>query len=159
MNSTKPSRNPWPIAIVAYFAVFITFIAAFITFATRQREDLVRDDYYAQEIKYQDQINRLVRTRESNARLNVAYNNATHCVEIKLPQNQAGKDASGIAHLYRPSNAGLDREMNLPAEKDGQWNLNAPNLLPGLWKVRITWKIGSEEFFFDQSMLVADNAR
>src|SRR5947207_839195 len=60
---TKPRRNPWPIAIIAYFAVFISFIVTFIVWASHQRVDLVRADYYEAEIKFQQQIDRVERSR------------------------------------------------------------------------------------------------
>ena len=67
MNPSTPpapaGRNPWPIAIVSYFIIFIAFIAWFITFAMRQKMDLVRDDYYDQEIRFQQQIDRVQRTQ------------------------------------------------------------------------------------------------
>jgi len=42
--SNPPSRNPWPIAITAFFAVAILFIVTFIAFAMRQRADLVQQN-------------------------------------------------------------------------------------------------------------------
>ncbi len=49
----------WP---GGFFILFGGYIAGFIVFASRQKMDLVRNDYYDQEIRYQQQIDRVQRT-------------------------------------------------------------------------------------------------
>ena len=61
--STKPSRNPWPIAITGFFVIAILFIVTFIAFAMRQREDLVSADYYEREVRFQGQLDSMNRSQ------------------------------------------------------------------------------------------------
>ena len=64
MNSSlaKPSRNYWPHAIIAWFVIFAAALGAWVTVAVRQKMDLVRADYYEEEVRYQGQVDRLNRT-------------------------------------------------------------------------------------------------
>jgi len=153
MNAPLPSRNPWPIAIVAYFAVFISFIVTFIVFATRQHVDLVRNDYYEEEIRFQDQLDRVRRTRQLNGNVAVTYNAEQRCILLNLPAAQAIQ-TTGRIHLYRPSDANLDRDVLLALDAQGVQRLDAANLRDGLWKVRIQWAVDGQEYYFDQRVVV-----
>ena len=56
--------------------------------------------------------------------------------------------------LYRPSAAGLDRELKLELDATGSQSLDAAALEPGLWKVRIHWTSHQQEYFADKSVVV-----
>ena len=62
MNTTaalpKPAFNPWPYALIAFFTVLITVIASFVTWSLRQDMELVGADYYDQEMRFQQRIDR-----------------------------------------------------------------------------------------------------
>ncbi len=154
MNSTHPKWNPWPTGIVAFFVVFIGFIAAFITFASRQPAELVRPDYYAEELQYQQQIDRLNRTRAIRTEVGVAYEHAGHCIEIVLPAEHALQPTSGTIQLYRPSDSRLDRKVKLEVNHRGVQRMDARALSPGLWRVKVQWVSDGRGFYFDQALVV-----
>lgn len=151
----KSSRNPWPIAIIAYFIVFITFIASFITFATRQKVDLVRSDYYDDEIGYQKQIERESHTLSGSSKVTIAYKADTQQIVLRFPGKQDFTNTTGNIHLYRPSDASIDQEMPLAVGVDGMQSLDAKKLKFGLWKVRVQWTVNGEEYYSDQPLVVA----
>lgn len=155
MNPAATPRNPWPFALIGFFAVFITFMAVFIGFAVRQRTDLVRADYYEDEILYQRQIDRLNRTHPLRSGVAIAYDPATQRIRLALPVSGSQKHVTGRIHLYRPSNAGLDREFELAIKADGSQTVETKNLSEGLWKIRLTWQSNGEEYFFDQSLVIS----
>lgn len=124
--------NPWPYAIALYFAIFISAIAVWITFAVRHDDQLVRKDYYEQELKFQTDIDG--QSRGAGADVKVLYDSAKQLVTIAIP----GPVASGSIYFYRPSDAKADREITL-ALKDGAQKLNVRDFENGLWKVRIIW--------------------
>jgi nitrogen fixation protein FixH len=153
MSHLRKPCNPWPIAIVAYFAIFITFIVGFIVFATRQHVDLVRNDYYEEEVHFQQQLERIQRTREQGGSMALRYDKASQCVTLSLPAARA-HEASGIIHFYRPSDATLDQEVQLALATDGTQQVDARKLRRGLWKVRVQCLMDGQEYFFDQALVV-----
>ena len=102
-------NNPWPAGLVIFFVVFISYIACFITFASRQRMDLVRADYYDQEIRFQKQIDRVQRTAPIMANAAMAYDTKTKRSPLTFPQTMAAAGFSGTIDFYRPSDANMDR--------------------------------------------------
>jgi nitrogen fixation protein FixH len=149
----RPKCSLWPRAIAAYFAVAITGIVIFITWAVRQNIDLVRPDYYEQEILFQKQIDALNRTRPFASELKVGYDSKRRVLLLRLPAAHVTPQFIGTAHLYRPSDAKLDQRIGLKPDRDGQQTINAAALTPGLWKVRLDWSAGGESFAFEQTII------
>jgi nitrogen fixation protein FixH len=155
MNQTpKKSRSPWPYAIAGYFVVFISFLVVFISWAVKQDMDLVRPDYYAEEILHQRRIDTVNRTRAFAKEIAVAYDANTKAIQLRVPAQHARSEFTGKVHLYRPSDAQLDRNLTLQPNQDGAQAIDGRTLRPGLWKVRLEWKADGEDFCFDQSVLI-----
>lgn len=155
MSSTPPkSFNPWPVGIVAFFVCFITVTVGLIVFLSSQGMDLVTPDYYEQEVRYQSQHERIDRTQTLTKQISVSHDASTQRILITLPASHAQQSCRGDIQLYRPSDAGLDRHIKLDMGAQGTQALDARGLQPGLWKVRVTWKSGGQEFFTDQSVVV-----
>lgn len=157
MNHKNNSRNPWPIAIIAFFIVFATFLATFVVWALGQRQDLVTENYYEQEIRFQEQLDRLHRTQTQSGQTTVTFDVVKNRIVINLPPAQAAA-ARGTIQFYRPSNAKLDHEIPLAVNADGVQTLDAQAMAAGLWKIRIHWSVKGQEYFFDQAVVVTGGA-
>jgi nitrogen fixation protein FixH len=116
--------------------------------------DLVSADYYEQELKFQGQLDRLNRTSRLGAKASAAYDPAKQCITLSLPPGETNRVVTGHIHLYRPSAAGLDRELDLQTDTAGKQNVNAANLLPGRWKVRVSWTADNQDYYLDQEIIV-----
>lgn len=157
MSAASKSRNPWPIAIVVVFIVFALFIGIFIAWASHQREDLVAANYYENEVRYQQRLDRMNQTQPLAAEVTVSYDDTQRSIVINLPVAQA-RQAAGSIHLYRPSDARLDREVPLAVNADGVQRLEAKELRAGLWKVRLQWSASGKDYFAERMVLVAGGA-
>ena len=153
MNAAKPTRSLWPYAIIGFFALAIIYLVVFIGWTMRQREDLVAENYYESEIRYQEQIERLKHALPFEGAPVVTYDVTKQSIVIALPNAQSGA-ATGRVHLYRPSDARLDRELPLAVDQQGMQTLDARRLLSGLWKVRVHWTIAGKDYYCDRSVIV-----
>ena len=154
MSTTTNRRNLWPTAIIGFFVVAVLFLGSFILWAMRQREDLVSADYYEREVRYQGQLDSMNRSRALAAQTVVTFEPAQPAIVITLPPAQT-RGATGNIQLYRPSDAGLDRNVPLALDAAGIQRLDAKDLRDGLWKVRVKWNVGGKEYFVDQPVIVA----
>jgi nitrogen fixation protein FixH len=150
---SKPTRSLWPISIMAFFAIAITFSVCFVTWAVRQQDDLVSADYYEREVRYQTQLDSLNRSQGVAAKTVVTFEPAQQTIVITLPEAQR-PGMTGSVHLYRPSDARLDRELPLTLAADGTQRLDARQLTGGLWKVRVKWNAGGQDYYLDQPVIV-----
>jgi len=151
---SRSTRNPWPASIIGFFVVAFIFLAAFVVWAMRQREDLVSADYYEREVRYQEQLDLLNRSHALAAQVVVTFDPAQQIVVIALPADKH-LGATGQVHLYRPSDARLDRALPLALEADGTQKLDARELADGLWKVRVKWTAAGQEYFLEQPVIVS----
>ena len=155
---SRASFNPWPVSIIAFFTVAILGCASFVVFCSRHPADLVTADYYEQEIRYQSRIDDVQRARQRALATKVTYDFKTHLISITLPRLDAKSRAVGKVQLYRPSSVKLDREVPLEPRADGVQTIDARDLLPGLWKVRVSWTVDHQDYYVDQKLVVGSNS-
>ncbi len=154
---TKRRWDPWPVSIIALFALAIPGFAGFIIFCNRHPADLVADNYYDQEIRYQGQMERMQRARQSPVRASVTYEASTRAILIKIPSPDVGP-ITGKIQLYRPSSVGLDRELKLELDAAGVQRVDARALAAGLWQVRLSWTAQQQDYYIDQKLVVGGGA-
>ena len=132
------NQTLWPFAIIGAFALFISGTVCLIVLACTHGSDLVSANYYEQELKFQEHIDRVHRTEVMAASAKVAYNadNATITLRSRLPKPRR---TAGHIQLYRPSSVGLDRDVKLNVDRSGIQSVDASGLEPGLWRVRVSW--------------------
>ena len=93
MNLQTIRTNPWPYAIIGWFLLFGSGMAAWVVVAVRNDPELVRPDYYEQEIAYQKQIDRLNRTASVRGEVSVAYDYSRNQVTLQLPPTRPALNA------------------------------------------------------------------
>jgi nitrogen fixation protein FixH len=148
------TRNLWPLGVILTLVAFFAGTVGLVVMACSQRVDLVSPDYYEKELKFQGQIDQAGRAHHAAGPASVAYDAAGKYITVSLPAGQAGREISGRIELYRPSAAGMDRAVKLAPDAKGVQRLNAAELAPGLWKVRVSWTFDRQDYFLDEKVVV-----
>lgn len=146
--ATDMKRNPWPYAIILYFVLFITAMTSWIVFAVRNNQELVRKDYYEQEIKYQGEIESVARGAASKVK--VDYDPASQIVRIQGP----AEVTTGTIQFYRPAHAKLDQRLPLTLVQ-GEQKLDVSQFEPGFWRVSLAWTMDGLEYRYGQSLVLS----
>lgn len=150
----KTSKNLWPLGIILTFIVFISGTVGLIVMAATQRVDLISGNYYEQEIKYQSRIDSLSRAQQLGTNASIVYDLALKRILITLPEEHVDVGVTGRVELYRPSMAGLDRQIPLDMKDNNVQSIDASELQRGLWRVRAIWTVNKTEFALDQKIVV-----
>lgn len=148
----KPAFNPWPYALIAFFSVLITVIVGFVTWSLRQDSELIGADYYDQEMRFQQRIDSVKRTQALTGHVSLNYEAGR--ITLTLPAVPKDRPAVGTIRFYRPSDAKLDRETKLVINAAGTQEIAATGLRPGLWKARVTWSVGADDYFHDETFII-----
>jgi len=146
-------KNPWPVGLVLFFILFGGYIIGFVIFSSMQKMDLVGEDYYDQEIRFQKQIDRVKRTTPILVGAQIEYDHAGDLVTIRLPSVKLA-ELDGTVSFYRPSDAGLDTNVKLGLDEAGDQTVSVRTLRTGLWKVRVQWKSGGQEYYFEKPIVI-----
>jgi hypothetical protein len=134
----KKKMEIWPIGIITAFVIFIGGIAVAVTIMFRNDVALTSDDYYAQEVAYQSQIDRSNRALAPGKKPVIMHLQATNAVSIAFPslRENAGNSLTGKAKFFRPSDPKWDFTVDLKPDTLGvQWvpMQGRANRLDGGW--------------------------
>ena len=138
----------WGTGIVLAFIGFISFIMYFIiTMTTNDKYDfdLVTEDYYGAELKFQSEIDK--ETHSKTLETNLKWTKTKEGILINFPENLDLKDIEGNVFLYRPSNKQFDFEIPISLSNH---TLLIPDkrLLGGRWNIKVDWKHHKNEYLY-----------
>lgn len=140
----------WGTKIVISFAVFMTGMLAMVFYVFNLQMDLVEDNYYEKEIKYQDHINLLENTLNNKDNLEIVKE--TGSINFQFPAE--GSAPGGEIFFYRPSDAGKDFKVNISPDENRMQNVSTSGLIPGVWKIQVTWFSDNRKFFKEERVYI-----
>lgn len=143
----------WGTGIILAFIGFISFIMYFIitmNVDAKYDHDLVTEDYYAEELKYQKDIDKLENAK--NLDNNITYKRVTEGLAIYFPEEINYKEITGKVFLYRPSNKQLDFETDISLSKP---YLLIPDkrLVDGRWNIKIDWQHNNQSYLYKETII------
>lgn len=142
----------WGTRIFLSFVVFAIIIFTMVFISMNQDINLVADDYYKQEIEYEDQIQRIRNTKALIESPVISIDKSTQEVIIQFPGSIAKTVQEGSIHFFRPSDSSLDKRYVLSLDETGIQRISIVGRLKGLWKVKLSWK-DQELEYYDEKIL------
>ena len=139
----------WGKAIILTFVLFAGFIGTMVFLMTRQQIDLVTENYYQDEIAFQQQIDRVNNARR-NPSATMTYQPDTQQVVLVLPTTLQ----KGEITFYRPSDRRQDFRVKIPAEHSTRQVIPTHTLAKGNWRVQFTWTDGRLEYFKEAQIFI-----
>ncbi|GAB2628635.1 FixH family protein [Belliella aquatica] len=137
----------WGKGIVIVIAVFVLFMAGLVTICVKQDDiHLVTQNYYEEEIKYQDQIDKIVNAHNLDYEV-LAYNTQLKRVVMNLPVG-----SKGTVHLFRPSDARLDQKIDFQLLNVEENYIDVKDLKAGYWKVKLTWEENGVAYYEEKKI-------
>jgi len=142
----------WGTGIVIAFGVFMSINVLTAVYLMNQDVNLVSEDYYDEEIKYQQQIDRMERTSRLEKKQIVSFDGSIF--KIKIPKSVLSKRLTGEIYFYRPSNSKSDIKIPLITDTLGVQVIPVERLEKGLWTIKVTWLSIGKEYFSEDRILI-----
>lgn len=143
----------WGLRIILLYTAFIGGMLFLVYKCTQQSVDLVSTDYYAQELKFQDKIDRLNNSEQQDVKLAVAYNSENKNIQITFPANSTPQNTTGEIVLFRPDNSKLD--FKIPVDiTGGVQNIPTQKLTKGLWRVKSSWSTNDTPYYQEEKIII-----
>jgi nitrogen fixation protein FixH len=117
--------------------------------ASNESFDLVTENYYEAELKYQEVIDQKGRVASLSAPPKIIH--TVNSVSVQLPQEFAGKAVQGEVYLYRPSDATKDLRQNF-STAEGFYKLELPKELSGAYAVKLSWQADGKTFYHESRL-------
>ena len=125
-----------------------------VVISLRQDVNLVSENYYEQEIQYQQQIDMERNFQKLEKKPEVQFNLEKKVCLLKFPEELLQSPLEGSVHFFRPSDSKMDKIFEWMITSGNAASMDLTGLEKGLWEVRIEWTSGSEKFFFQESVFL-----
>ncbi len=142
----------WGTKIMILFISFVILIGSMVFMSMQQNTDLVNEDYYENELKYQDRINEM-----NNA--NALSESVTHTillnnVQIQFPSVFKGKNVTGEILFFRPSDKSKDYKTAIQLNQEAQQLIDTEHLHKGMYRMGIRWRADSKAYFMEEVIVI-----
>lgn len=142
----------WPQGIIISIVAFVIFILSFVykvTFLPQYNHHLVSDEYYKDELNYQQEIDKL--NRAAQLEDNVSIENVDNGLLIHFPSEFDTSKISGEILFKRLSNNKIDFQLPIKLDSNSYLILDE-NLVDGRWDIKIEWEYLGETYLFKKKI-------
>ena len=146
--------NRWPVAIAVFYSSFVLILVAFVIYTRYQTVNLVSDDYYQQELIYQQQIDRIKRTDSLVNPVRWSHDEVQKLLTLHFSPELEIEQIQGQILFFRPSDAQQDKLIAINLTSDGSQTISTKQLKPGYWKLKIFWQLGGEDFYKEGVLII-----
>jgi nitrogen fixation protein FixH len=140
----------WKIAIV--MAIYMIGIIAVVWYSMTLDVNLVAEDYYQQELAYEEQITRMKNTGMLAEKPTFNFSTDRKLIVLTFPSELSPE--SGIITLFRPSDFTQDRKFKLALDEENQQGFVTESLIPGLWKAKVLWEDEGRSYFQEFTIVI-----
>lgn len=144
----------WGTGLVIGMLAFISFIMYFVVTMLSSKEyehDLVVEDYYKEELHYQQDID--AERNALNLKENISVKRENGKLILVFPENMNTEEMEGVIFLYRPSNKSLDFEIPFSQVTTKQFLIPENKLVEGRWNVSVNWNHKGKEYLFKKEIV------
>jgi len=145
----KISFGSW---IVISLVIFAAMILSMVFISMNQRVDLVTDDYYEKELQYQQHIDMLKKTNALEGNVSFAF--SASGVTVRFPVVDTPEKYAGTIMFFRPSDKLQDVSYNISVDSTYTQSISTAKLSKGLWRVKISWSVGEQNFYTEQPVMI-----
>ncbi len=142
----------WGTGIAAFYGFFVLALVFQVIKSTQYDHSLVSDEYYADDLAYQQHYDKLVNSQQLKEDLSIVRNDSGTAIELKFP---AGiEKVRGEIHFFCPSDSGQDFRLPLQLNAAGEQIVSTQGLKSGLWKVKVDWKGDGKAFYKEEVIII-----
>lgn len=129
------------------FGAFVLFMISLVVICVKQDDiHLVTQNYYEEEIKYQEQIDKIANAQKLD------YDALAYMAENKTANLVLPEGAEGVLHLFRPSDARLDQKFAVKMQGKDALSIDLGHLQSGYWKMKLSWQEGDTEYYLEEQI-------
>lgn len=140
----------WGKGITIAMLAFMAFIGSMVYYAFTRNADLVRDDYYENELAFNEIKEEKSNYTNLDEPINIVKNESG--VFFTFPSNfKTVKD--GEISFYRPDQKKYDRKFELKLDKNNNQNIEYSHFNTGYYDISIHWKDAANKGYIFESSI------
>jgi len=135
----------WGIRITILYTAFVVLIGTMVYLSMQQKVDLVADDYYQQELKFQQKLDRENRSNALSEQPAVKINAAK--LSVVFPPAFKTQKISGSIRFFRPSDSSKDFNVDIATDSAATQSVALGKFVHGLYQAQLSWSAGGNEYY------------
>jgi hypothetical protein len=142
----------WPTGIITSIVAFMVFILSFVykaTFMPQYDHHLVSEDYYKDELNYQQEIDKL--NNAANLKQNIILKKVSSGLLINFPSEFEASKITGTIAFQRLSNYKLDFQLPIKL-KTNDYLIIDEKLVEGKWNIKVEWTVNKNTYLFKEKI-------
>jgi hypothetical protein len=135
----------WGKWIIVAFVLFAGFIATLVAVCMRQDVNLVSNNYYRDELVYQEQILRMSNVNQLDQKPVIQKSGAFLSIDF----NQLSEIENGKLKLFSPSDPKKDKIYLLEPTDKKRHLIPIEDVAKGMYRARMHWVMNKKEYFIE----------
>lgn len=140
----------WGTKIASVYIAFVAFIIVMVYLSFGEKYDLVTEDYYAQELAFQDKIDAKNRLESLDENLHTSIEN--EYLKVDFPHAET-TELNGNIHCFRPSDESKDFVVKLENEKKAK-HIPLNQFSSGKYLLKISWEADNHSFYAEKTVVI-----
>ncbi len=140
----------WGNKLLLVIIVFVSGMSYLVYRSTQTNYELVENDYYKQELRYQEVIDG---GNAANAlSSSIQLQQTGEGIHLSLPEEMKNKSVTGNVWFYCAYNSAKDKKFSLQTNAEGIQSFPLRSVGAGNYTVRISWKENGKNYYAEQKM-------
>lgn len=142
----------WPKGIVLVFLLFASGIGFLVYKTTEKKSEMVADNYYEKELKYQQVIDGKLNAQKLSSLPRVTVHEAG--LAVRFPDEMEPGLTEGNLYFYRASDRKKDVEVPISLDTAHTQYIPVNRFSNGYYQAQITWRSGETDYYSEQNIYI-----
>ncbi len=141
----------WGYKILFVYLAFIAGILVLVYKSSSEKVDLVTENYYQQELKYEQKIDEAERAQSLSAPLRYKVNKNE--ISIFFPKEMNDKKITAQTLLYHAADESKDSVYTLETSS-GKLTMVLPGTDKGMYELKMDWKVDTTRYYSEHKVFI-----
>jgi hypothetical protein len=142
----------WGVGITLTYVIFISSVVGIVIYMHTIDVNLVRDDYYEQELKHQDKIDKQTRSQALSENVQVKLDSVN--LNISFPSEFKSYEVDGMLTVFRPSDREMDKTIKIDCNEAMIHKIPIAQLQKGVWRIKVDWQARNNTYYDEKIIMI-----
>ncbi|MFT3934875.1 MAG: FixH family protein [Chitinophagaceae bacterium] len=141
----------WGYKLMIVFIAFACMMGYMVYRCYGTKFDLVENEYYKSELKYQDVIDGTQQAERLSSTPQIKQQGDD--LQLQLPEEMKHENVSGTVLFYCAYDASKDKTIPLSVDANGAQSFTR-KIAPGVYTVKINWQAAGKNYYAEKNITV-----
>ena len=143
----------WGTGLTIFFIIFVSTLVFVLYQAFQQDNSLVMDNYYEEDIKYQQQYDKIKNTSELTTKVKLDFDSAKGEISLTFPLDSMAI-TTGIVLVYHPAEKSADKKYDFNLNQTNVYQIKLDKMTKGRIKVKIDWERAGVKYYQEEEIII-----